>query len=164
MPLQNRPIKPEQVHASLMKLPTTQTGRLRLIWLGISLQLLMRISYSYEFSSLINTEPTQQPRKKSSPMYDEQQVLNRCECISVFQLYEYSSWIEHVGILTTVGAPLELWDTLRQQGNTHNINDCCNRWLKFKPNNYTMGSLAYLAKACDIKIHSIVFKHTHYIK
>ena len=78
-------------------------------------------------------------------------ITRLCECLSVAQLDNYSTWIKIGMILKKLGAPMELWETLSTKSKKFKHGDCSSRWSSFKLFSYTVGSLIALAKEGDVE-------------
>ena len=73
-----------------------------------------------------------------------------CECLSMSQLDDCSTWIKLGMVLKSLGAPLSIWQSISMKSNKFKINDNSSRWDKFNVINYSIGSLIVLAKQGDV--------------
>ena len=69
-----------------------------------------------------------------------------CDCLSVSQLDNYSTWIRVGMILKTLGAPLLFWELVSKRSKKYRHGDCANRWGGFRTQYFSIGSLFVLAK------------------
>ena len=75
------------------------------------------------FSMICKPEP-KTAVDKPVQSYDQKTVMQLCECISVKQLDDYTNWIQLGMTLKNIGAPLELWEQMRQNSKKYKQTDC----------------------------------------
>ena len=72
-----------------------------------------------------------------------------CECLSVSQMDNYSTWLRVGMILKKLGAPLSLWEEVSKKSKKYMHGDCSKRWGGFHTQYFSIGSLFVLAKEGD---------------
>ena len=69
-----------------------------------------------------------------------------CECLSVSQMDNYSTWLRVGMILKKLGAPLSLWEEVSKRSRKYKHGDCGKQWGGFHTQYFSIGSLFVLAK------------------
>ena len=88
-----------------------------------------------QVNMICNPEPRAPTVNEPTAPFDNNMVRQLCECISINQLDNYSTWIQLGMPLKKIGGPLELWEESNIKSNMFENYVCKNRWFKCKETN-----------------------------
>ena len=86
------------------------------------------------FNMICKPEPQAPTVNEPKAPFENNMAQQLCECISIHQLDNYSTWIELGMTLKNIVALLALWEELNIKSKKFKNNDCKNRLFKFQKN------------------------------